>query len=149
MWSCHALQCPCLPPSLREPASLCALQFQDNTYLPDGYAPMGFNNVRWYNLGPRSAENHHRPYVPMYAPLAPPPPYYNLYHLDMQWYGPNPPLQYHKMGPGYYYPGQEGPYQGYYDPAPYHPHLQPLPPGSVQTGRSVESEQKCSEGSSK
>lgn len=62
----------------------CALQFQDNMYLPDGYAPMGFNNVGWYNLGPHSAENHHRLYVPMYAPLAPPPPYCNLYHLDMQ-----------------------------------------------------------------
>ena len=31
-------------------------QFQDNTYLPDGYG-IGFNNVEWYS--PRSpAENH-------------------------------------------------------------------------------------------
>jgi hypothetical protein len=84
-------------------------QFQDNMYLPDGYGPMGFNNIGWYN--PRSsAENRRGPYAPMYAPPAPPPPYRDPYHPDVQRYGPNPPLQYREIGPGYYYPGQEGPY---------------------------------------
>ena len=126
-------------------------QFQDNTYLPDRYAAMGFNNVGWYN--PRSpAENRRGPYVPMYAPPAPPPPYRDPYHPDVQRYGPNPPhtLQYREMpvGPGYYYPGQEGPYRGYHESAPYHPHPQPPLLGSTQTGRNTIPEQNHGESSS-
>ena len=137
---------------LHGPGVASALQFQDDIYLPDGYAPMSFNNVGWYNSW-SSAENCWGPHVPMYAlpTPTPPPPYHDAYHQDMLRYGPHPPLQYHEMGPGYYYPAQECPYQGYHDSAPHHLvhlHFQPPLPGGIQMGRNamLDSEQNHDHG---
>ena len=97
----------------------------------------------------RTAEDHM--YLCALPTPTPPPPYHDAYHQDMLRYGPHPPLQYHEMGPGYYYPAQECLYQGYHDSAPYHlVHLrfQPPLPGGIQMGRNamLDSEQNHDHG---